>query len=115
MKLKNLHDLFNHELQDLSSAEEQIIKALPKMIEKATNQELQDGLSNHLEKTKEHAEIVKQVATECGFSAKGDECKGMKGLLQEGEDIISLSGGDDVRDAAIIIAAQRVEHYEISA
>ncbi|MBI4137092.1 DUF892 family protein [Candidatus Roizmanbacteria bacterium] len=114
MKLHNLQDLFKHELQDLYSAEEQIIEALPKLIDEASSQELTDALSAHLEKTREHLEIVKQIAFENGINPTGELCTGMEGLLKEGNHIVSLAADDDVRDAAIIMVAQRVEHYEIS-
>lgn len=114
MKLQNLHDLYMHELQDLYSAEQQILKALPAMIEKAESKELKESLADHLEKTEEHAHIVKRIASEGGFSADAEKCKGMEGLITEGTHLISLAAESDVRDAAIIIAAQRIEHYEIS-
>lgn len=114
MKLTTLKDLFEHELQDIHSAEEQIIEALPKMIEKTTYRELKRVLSQHLEQTKGHLNTVEEMATSCGMKASGQPCKGMEGIIAEGDEIISMIDDPDLRDATIIMAVQRVEHYEIS-
>jgi ferritin-like metal-binding protein YciE len=115
MKLESLHDLYLSELRDLYSAEDQIIKALPKMIEKAESPELRRALENHLEETREHVTRLEQVFDMHGVEAKKQKCKGMEGILDEGSDIAGKDATAAVRDAAIISACQRVEHYEIAA
>ena len=112
--LKTLHDLFIHELNDLYSAENQIIEALPKMIEKASHDQLRTGLQNHLEQTKEHVSRLEQVMNDLDIPMQDVVCKGMEGLLKEGEEIMKMKANPDALDAGIIMAAQRVEHYEIS-
>jgi len=114
MKLHTLSDLFEHELQDLHSAEEQIIEALPKMIKKATSPDLKQALTTHLEQTQEHLKKVAEIAESLDIKPKGEACAGMKGVIAEGEEIIAMVEGNDLMDAAIIMAAQRVEHYEIA-
>ncbi|WP_040495094.1 ferritin-like domain-containing protein [Fulvivirga imtechensis] len=112
--MKNLEDLFKHELQDLYSAETQIIEALPKMAEKASNSELKNGFKTHLEETKKQKQRLEEVSTELGFDLKGTTCKAMQGLIREGEDIMKEDADKEVMDAALIAAAQRIEHYEIA-
>jgi ferritin-like metal-binding protein YciE len=114
MKLNTLHDLFIHEIQDLYSAETQITKALPKMIEGATSPKLQKAFEMHLEETEKQIERLEKLSEELDINPKGHTCKGMQGLLKEGEEILSLEGNTAVIDAALIGAAQRVEHYEIA-
>lgn len=114
MELHTLNDLFEHELQDLHSAEEQIIKALPKMIEKVSRPDLKDALTQHLEQTRGHLAKVAAIAKDLDIKVKGAECRGMKGVIAEGEEIIGMVEDADLLDAAIIMAAQRVEHYEIA-
>jgi len=114
MRLDSFEHLYIDELNDLYSAETQLIKALPMMAEAATNPQLQQAFTNHLQETKSHAEIVKQLLSAMGEKAGGEKCKGMEGLLKEGEEILSKRGEPDVKDAALISAAQRVEHYEIA-
>src|SRR3954471_10429499 len=114
MKLKTLHDLFLHELKDLYSAENQLIKALPKMAKAATNEELKAGFEEHLEQTKGHVERLEQIAEKLGVKLTGHKCKAMEGLIEEGSEMISEDAEDSVRDAGLIGAAQRVEHYEIA-
>ncbi len=114
MKLETVKDLYIHELKDLYSAEKQIIKALPKMVKAATNQALADGFSQHLEETKEHAVRLEKILDGLGVSPRGPKCKGMEGLLEEGAEMIEEEADEEVRDAGLIAAAQRVEHYEMA-
>lgn len=114
MKLESLHDLYIFELQDLYGAEEQILKALPKVIEKTTAPELRQALSNHLEQTRGHVSRLEQIFDMHGEEAKKQKCKGMQGVLSEGDDLIGYDAKPEVRDAAIISACQRVEHYEMA-
>ena len=110
----NLRDLLELELKDTYSAETQLTKALPKMAKAAVNPELKAGFEQHLKETENHVRRLEQVAKEMNISLKGNTCEGMEGLVEEGEEIIGLSAEDDVRDAGLIAAAQKVEHYEIS-
>lgn len=112
--MKNLEDLFEHQLKDLYSAENQLIKALPKMQKKASDEKLKQAIEKHLEETKEHKNRLKEVCDELGIKPTGEECKAMKGLIEEAESFLEEDAEDDVRDAGIIAEAQRVEHYEIS-
>ena len=112
--MHNLQDLFVHELQDLYSAEMQITQALPLMIEATKNSELKKGFEMHLEQTKKQIERLKEIEKELGFSLEGKECKGMKGLLAEGQSLLQEDSDPEVLDAGLISAAQRVEHYEIA-
>ena len=115
MKLKTLEDLFHHELKDLYSAETQLVKALPKMAKAATHEDLKAGFEEHLEQTKGHVQRLEQIAESLEIRLTGHECKAMKGLVAEGGELISEDAADSVRDAGLIGAAQRVEHYEIAA
>ncbi len=115
MKLDTLQDLFIYELQDLYSAETQLVKALPKMAKSATNEDLRGGFEEHLEQTKEHVERLKQIAKSCDCDLLDHRCEAMEGLIREGSELISEDAEDVVRDAGLIGAAQRVEHYEIAA
>jgi ferritin-like metal-binding protein YciE len=114
MKLETLKDLYIHELKDLYSAEKQIIKALPKMVKAATNEELAAGFKEHLEQTKEHVARLEKILTSHDESTRGPKCEGMEGLLKEGEEMMEEDAEDEVRDAGLIAAAQRVEHYEMA-
>jgi len=114
MELQSLQDLYIHELKDLFSAENQLIKALPKMARAATSPKLMDGFRKHLEQTKEHAARLEQILVSHDETTRGPKCKGMEGLLKEGAEMIKEDAEDDVRDAGLISAAQRVEHYEIA-
>jgi ferritin-like metal-binding protein YciE len=115
MKLNTLEALFHHELKDLYSAETQLVKALPKMVKAAVNPELKAGFEEHLDETKVHVERLEQIGEHLSKKLTGHKCKGMEGLLAEGQDLISEEANDTVRDAGLIGAAQRVEHYEIAA
>ena len=114
-KLGNLKELYLGELEDLYDAEKRIVKALPKIAEAATEPELRSALLHHLEQTKGHVNRLERIFEGLGESAKGKTCDGMKGILNEGEDTLGDVDDPAVRDAAIIAAAQRVEHYEIAA
>ena len=114
MKLESLHDLYVGELKDLYNAENQLLKALPKMAKAATSPELQAAFEEHLEQTKGQVERLESIFEELGVSPKGKKCKAMEGLVEEGSEVIDATGDDSVRDAALIAAAQRVEHYEIA-
>ena len=114
MKLENLKDLYIHELKDLHSAEKQITKALPKMVKAASNEELADAFREHLEQTEEHVRRLEEILESHDETFRGAKCKGMEGLIKEGSEMIEEDGDDDVRDAGLSSAAQRVEHYEIA-
>lgn len=114
-KVANLKELYLEELEDLYDAEKRIVKALPKVAEAASDQRLRSALMHHLEQTKGHISRLEQVFQGLGQSAKTKTCNGMKGILSEGEDTIDDIDDPAVRDAGIIAAAQRVEHYEIAA
>jgi ferritin-like metal-binding protein YciE len=114
MELETLHDLYIHELKDLYSAETQIIKALPKMAKAATNPKLVAGFKTHLAETKEHATRLEKILKSHDEIARGPKCKGMEGVIKEGAEMIEEDAEDEVRDAGLISAAQRVEHYEMA-
>ena len=114
MELETLKDLYIHELKDLYSAEKQIVKALPKMVKAASNKELAGGFEDHLDQTKEHVARLERILTSHDESTRGPKCEGMEGLLKEGDKMIKEDAEDDVRDAGLIAAAQRVEHYEMA-
>ncbi|HEX5233732.1 MAG TPA: ferritin-like domain-containing protein [Silvibacterium sp.] len=115
MKIETLRELLTDELQDLHSAEQQITKALPKLIEASHNPNLRQAFEHHLEETRNHVTRLEQILQRMNESPKGKTCEGMKGLLKEGDERVSDSGEAEVLDAGIISAAQRVEHYEIAA
>jgi len=114
MKLDSLKQLFVHELSDLSDAEEQLIKALPKMSKAASSPELQRAFEGHLSQTKEQSQRLQRVFNNLGEKPKRMTCKGMKGLIEEADELIKGGGDPAVMDAGLIAAAQRVEHYEIA-
>jgi ferritin-like metal-binding protein YciE len=114
-KITSLHELFIKELQDIFDAELQLIKALPKMAKAASSDELREGFEEHVEKTREHAQRLEQIFENLGEDAKGEKCKGMEGLIKEGSELLKEDLEGPVKDAALISAAQRVEHYEIAA
>jgi len=114
MKLQTLNDLLHHELKDLYSAENQLVKALPKMAKAATNADLKAGFEEHLEQTKGHVERLDQIGEQLGMKLTGHKCKAMEGLIEEGAELIGEDAEDSVRDAGLIGAAQRVEHYEMA-
>lgn len=114
MKMNNLNDLYLDQLKDLYSAEKQLVQALPKMAKAATAEELRMGFEQHLEQTKQHVSRLEQIFAALGSSPGRKKCEAMAGLVQEGTEAIELQGDANVRDAALIAAAQRVEHYEIA-
>jgi ferritin-like metal-binding protein YciE len=114
MKLDSLRKLYVEELRDLYNAENQLIKALPKMAKGASSEELKDAFEKHLEQTKGHVERLEEIFQEMDESPKGKTCHGMKGLVEEGSEILEKDGEQSVLDAGIIVAAQKVEHYEIA-
>ena len=110
---EGLKELYIDELKDLYSAENQLVKALPKMAKAATSEDLRAGFEEHLEQTKGHVQRLETIFRQLGESPKGKKCKGMEGLIEEGSEAIEEHDGA-VLDAALIGAAQRVEHYEIA-
>ena len=114
MEIDSLRKLYVDELKDLYSAEKQILQALPKMAKKATNPQLRQGFEKHLEQTRIQVERLDRIFELLGKSPRGKKCKGMEGVLEEGKEMMQEDMDDDVMDAALISAAQRVEHYEIA-
>jgi ferritin-like metal-binding protein YciE len=114
MSLDSLQDLYIEQIQDLYSAETQIVEALPKMIEKANNSQLKAGFRKHLEETREHVRRLEAIAERAGEDADGKTCKGMEGLIKEGAEVLKEDGDEAVIDAALISAAQHIEHYEMA-
>jgi ferritin-like metal-binding protein YciE len=115
MELTTLQELFKEELQDIYSAETQITKALPKMATAATSPELRKAFEEHLEQTENQIKRLEQIFKKLGEKPGGKTCKGMEGLLKEGDELIKEKPDPAVLDAGLISAAQRVEHYEIAA
>ncbi len=114
-KMETLEHLLIHELKDVYNAEKQLVKALPKVAKKASAPELKQAIEEHLEQTEEHVSRLEEVFEMLGQSAKSVKCKGMEGILEEGEEALKMKGSPDTLDAAIIMSAQKVEHYEIAA
>jgi len=114
MKLESLHDLFIDELKDLYNAETQLTKALPKMAKAAKSEELRTAFEEHLEETEHQIERLEAIFKQLESSPKGKKCKAMMGLIEEGKELMGTDGEDAVKDAAMIAAAQKVEHYEIA-
>ena len=115
MKLESLHELLVDELQDLYSAENMIIKALPKMADKASSPELKSALQEHLQETRGQVRRLDQIFDQIPDVDRDDKkCKGIEGIIKEGEDLLKKDADADVRDAGIIASAQKVEHYEIA-
>jgi len=114
MKLDTLQKLYTEELRDLYNAENQLLKALPKMAKAASSEELKDAFEKHLEQTKGHVKRLEEVFEDLDEKPKGKTCRAMRGLIQEGSEILEQDGDESVRDAGIIVAAQKVEHYEIA-
>lgn len=114
MKLESLHKLWIHELKDLYSAEHQILESLPKLASAASHDELQTALGEHLRQTRTHVARLEKIFEGLEFEPTGQRCKGMEGLLEEGKGMLTAEAEPMVRDAGIIAACQRVEHYEIA-
>jgi ferritin-like metal-binding protein YciE len=113
-KVQTLEDLMVNELRDLLSAENQIIKALPKMAKKASSTELRQAFEEHLEQTRGHVERLEQIFQQLGMSARSKKCEAIEGIIAEGEDLMSEAAEPSVLDAGLIAGAQKVEHYEMA-
>ncbi len=113
-KLNNLQDLFVHELKDLYSAEQQILQALPKMAKATEHTELRRAFEEHEQMTRDQVRRLDMIADDLGLDLKGHKCKGIEGIIKEGEELIGTRSDPDVLDAGLIGSAQRVEHYEIA-
>jgi ferritin-like metal-binding protein YciE len=114
LKLNSLRDLLIEELRDLYNAEEQLVSALPKMAEAASSTELRSAFEHHLEETRGHVSRLENIFKNIDEESSGETCEAMKGLIKEGETLVKAEGEPDVRDAGLIGAAQRVEHYEMA-
>ncbi len=114
MKIQSLEDLLTDQLKDLYSAENQLVKALPKMAKAATATDLRRGFEEHLEQTRGHVERLEQVCQELGVTPKGKKCAAMEGLIEEGKELLEEDVDPAVLDAGLIAAAQKVEHYEMA-
>ena len=114
MEIDSLNKLYVEDLKDLYSAEKQILQALPKMIKKASNSQLKSAFQEHLQVTEKHVERLDRIFEGLGTSPRGKKCKGMEGLIEEGKEAMQEDMEPDVLDAALIAAAQKVEHYEMA-
>lgn len=114
MKYETLKDLFLDELRDIYDAENEIVKALPKMAGAASSPELRNAFTHHLDQTKRHVTRVEQIFEGLGEKPKAKKCDGVRGIIDEGEDLMGQKGDASVLDAGLIAAAQRVEHYEMA-
>jgi len=114
MQLNSLNDVFEEQLGDLYDAEKQLVAALPKVASAAHSDELRKALETHLEETRGHVERLEQIFGDLGMPMPSEHCEAMAGLIKEGEQIVQATGDPMAKDAALIAAAQRVEHYEIS-
>jgi len=114
MDMETLQDLYVDELKDLYSAENQILKALPRMIKVSSHPQLKKAFTTHERQTREHVKRLERICKQLGVSPKGKKCDGMEGLLQEGKNLIAEKPDPDVLDAGLISAAQHVEHYEMA-
>ncbi len=114
MALNSLRDLWIEEMRDLYNAENQLLKALPKMAKKASSEELKEAFESHLGETETHVERLEQIFQTLGEKPSGKTCKAMKGLVEEGSEMMKEKGPASVIDAGLIAAAQRVEHYEMA-
>ncbi len=114
MELKSLHDLYVEQLQDLYSAETQLVKALPEMAKASSSAGLRSAFEMHLDQTRQHVERLQRIFNRLNTKAEGKTCKGMQGLIAEGQETIKEKADPEVKDAALIAAAQRVEHYEMA-
>jgi ferritin-like metal-binding protein YciE len=112
--IKTMNDLFMHQLQDIYYAEQQLVKALPKMADKATDKQLKQGFLTHLDETRTHVQRLEQVFQMCGATVKGVDCPAIDGIIEEADEIAGEVADKSVLDAALINAAQAAEHYEIT-
>jgi ferritin-like metal-binding protein YciE len=115
MALDSMQDLFLNELKDVYNAEKQLVRALPRMAKAAESPELKQAFTKHLRETEGHVQRLERIFKSIGETPRGKKCKGMEGLVEEGKEILEEDGASEVIDAALISAAQRVEHYEIAA
>jgi ferritin-like metal-binding protein YciE len=115
MKMPTLSKLLEDQLKDLFSAENQLVKALPKMAKKASDKGLKGAFTSHLEETKHHVERLEEIGQTLDIKLAGKKCKAMEGLVEEGSEVLEAEGPGPIIDSALIAAAQRVEHYEIAA
>ncbi len=113
-KMQTLDDMYMDLLKDLYSAEKQLVKALPKMAKNANASDLQDAFQEHLKQTEGHVDRIERIFSDMGGSPRGKKCVGMEGLVEEGSEIMKEDADPSVRDAGLIAAAQKVEHYEIA-
>ena len=114
MEMSHLQDLYVEELKDLYSAENQMLKNLPRMAKKASNEQLAQSFQMHVEQTRQHVERLEQIFEKLGKSPRGKKCQGMEGLIEEAKEMMAEDMAEDVLDAALISAAQKAEHYEIA-
>jgi ferritin-like metal-binding protein YciE len=114
MNLNSLQDVFEEQLGDLYDAERQLVQALPKVAGAARSEELRTALNEHLEETRGHIERLEQAFEQLGMPMPSETCEAMEGILREGDEIVLATGDPTAKDAALIAAAQRVEHYEIA-
>jgi len=115
MKITTLDQLLEDELKDIYSAETQLIKALPKMAKAAESSDLRAAFETHLEQTRVHARRIEEICSDLKIKPIGKKCVGMEGAIKEGEEVIQSEMGTEPKQAALVGAAQRVEHYEIAA
>ncbi len=113
-KMQTLEDMYMDLLKDLYSAEKQLVKALPKMAKNADASDLQDAFQEHLKQTEGHVDRIERIFSDMGGSPRGKKCVGMEGLVEEGSEIMKEDAEPEVRDAGLIAAAQKVEHYEMA-
>jgi ferritin-like metal-binding protein YciE len=114
MSMHSLHDVYVEQLKDMYSAEKQLTEALPQMANAASNTQLSAAFKQHFNETKTHMDTVRVILDELGENPGNTKCKGMEGLLEEGQDVIKKKGDPEATDVALIVAAQKVEHYEIA-
>jgi ferritin-like metal-binding protein YciE len=114
MMYNNLKDLFVEQLRDLYDAEHQISRALPKMANAASSTELKEAFNMHLDQTRTQIQRLERIFSDLGMAPQGESCEAMQGIIKEGDQVINAQGDPNVKDAALITAAQRVEHYEIA-
>ncbi|MBW3599573.1 MAG: ferritin-like domain-containing protein [Planctomycetes bacterium] len=114
MEMSNLQDLLVDNLKDLYSAEQQLLKALPKVAKKVENEQLRSAIELHLKETQEQARRLEQIFQKFGEKPTGKKCKGMEGLIEENKELMSEDADPDVMDAGLIVGSQKIEHYEIA-
>ena len=112
--MRDLQELYEEQLRDVYDAEQQLVKALPKMAQAATSRQLKSAFEQHLDQTRQHVQRLERIFNTLNARPQGETCEAMQGLVKEGEEIINKDGDPDVKDAALIAAAQRVEHYEMA-